>query len=43
MALKKGNGIEGRVNTTTQVNGMQVNDNPSLEKEADILGSKAAG
>ncbi len=34
---------QGRVTPTTQVNGMPVNDNPALEKEADILGSKAAG
>jgi hypothetical protein len=34
---------DGRVSPTTQVNGMPVNDNPSLEKEADILGSRAAG
>lgn len=33
----------GRVSPTTTVNGMPVNDNPSLEKEADLLGSKAAG
>ncbi len=33
---------EGRVETTTEANGMPVNDDPSLEKEADVLGSKAA-
>ncbi len=33
---------EGRVNPTTEVNGMPVNDSPALEKEADILGSKAS-
>ncbi len=32
---------QGRVKPTTKVNGMPVNDNPSLEKEADILGSNA--
>ncbi len=34
---------EGRVAPTTEVNGMPVNDNPDLEKEADELGKKAAG
>jgi len=34
---------EGRVAPTTEVNGMPVNDNPGLEKEADELGKKAAG
>ena len=34
---------EGRVAPTTEVNGMPVNDNPGLEKEADDLGKKAAG
>jgi uncharacterized protein DUF4157 len=32
---------QGRVSPTTEISGMPVNDNPSLEKEADILGSKA--
>lgn len=31
---------QGRVRETTEVNGMPVNDNAALEKEADILGSK---
>lgn len=34
---------EGRVRPTTEVNGMPVNDSPALEKEADVLGGKAAG
>lgn len=34
---------EGRVSPTMEVNGMPVNDNPALEKEADELGKKAAG
>ncbi len=34
---------EGRVAPTTAVNGMPVNDNPGLEKEADDFGKKAAG
>lgn len=34
---------EGRVRPTTEVNGMPVNDNPALEKEADVLGGKASG
>jgi len=34
---------EGRVNPTTQVAGMPVNDNPSLEKEADVQGAKIDG
>ncbi len=34
---------EGRVRPTTEVNGMPVNDSPTLEKEADVLGGKAAG
>ncbi len=33
--------MQGRVKPTTTVNGMAVNDSPSLEKEADSLGSKA--
>lgn len=32
---------QGRVQPTTQVNGSAVNDSPSLEKEADVMGSKA--
>ena len=32
---------EGRVKPTKSVNGMPVNDNPSLEKEADNMGAKA--
>lgn len=32
---------QGRVKPTTQVNGAAVNDNPSLEREADVLGAKA--
>ena len=34
---------QGRVQPTTEVNGLQVNDSPVLEEEADRLGSKAAG
>lgn len=34
---------EGRVQPTTEVAGMPVNDNPALEKEADVMGAKAAG
>lgn len=34
---------EGRVRPTTEVNGMPVNDSPSLEEEADQMGSRAAG
>lgn len=33
---------EGRVQPTTEIAGMPVNDNESLEREADILGAKAA-
>lgn len=33
---------QGRVQPTTEVAGMPVNDNPSLEKEADMMGAKAA-
>lgn len=33
---------QGRVKPTTEIGGMPVNDNPSLEKEADDLGSKAS-
>jgi hypothetical protein len=32
---------QGRVKPTTSVGGMAVNDNPSLESEADSLGAKA--
>ena len=32
---------QGRVQPTTEVGGMPVNDNPSLENEADVMGSKA--
>lgn len=33
---------EGRVQPTTEVGGMPVNDNEGLEHEADVLGAKAA-
>ena len=33
---------EGRVEPTTEVNGMAVNDNHGLESEADAMGAKAA-
>ena len=33
---------QGRVSPTTTVNGMPVNDNPALEKEADVLGARAS-
>jgi len=33
--------MQGRVKPTTSVNGMSVNDNDSLEKEADTMGAKA--
>ena len=33
--------MRGDVKPTTTVNGMAVNDNPRLEKEADVLGKKA--
>ncbi len=32
---------QGRVKATTSVNGMAVNDNAGLEKEADVMGAKA--
>ena len=32
---------QGRVKPTTSVNGMAVNDNAGLEKEADVMGAKA--
>jgi len=34
--------MQGRVNPTTEVGGMPVNDNPGLENEADVMGRKAA-
>lgn len=34
---------QGRVQPTTEISGMPVNDTPQLEQEADILGKKAAG
>lgn len=33
---------EGRVQPTTEIGGMPVNDNENLEHEADVLGAKAA-
>ncbi|OUJ74995.1 hypothetical protein BXP70_08645 [Hymenobacter crusticola] len=33
---------QGRVRPTMQVNGMAVNDNPSLEREADLMGMRAS-
>jgi uncharacterized protein DUF4157 len=33
---------QGRVKPTTQVKGVAVNDNSSLEREADVMGAKAA-
>lgn len=33
---------EGRVQPTTEIGGMAVNDNVALENEADVLGAKAA-
>lgn len=32
---------QGRVMATTEIGGMPVNDSPSLEKEADVMGAKA--
>lgn len=32
---------QGRVKPTTTVNGTSVNDSPSLEREADVMGSRA--
>ena len=32
---------QGRVQPTMQMNGAPINDNPGLEKEADVMGSKA--
>ena len=34
---------QGRVQATTEVNGMPVNDSPNLENEADVMGEKASG
>jgi len=34
---------QGRVATTTQADGMPVNDDDALEREADVMGRKAAG
>lgn len=34
--------VQGRVQPTTSVNGMAVNDSPSLENEADVMGARAA-
>ncbi len=33
---------QGRVQATTQAKGLPVNDDPALEKEADVIGEKAA-
>lgn len=33
---------EGRVQPTTSINGLPVNDSPSLENEADAIGNKVA-
>ena len=33
--------MEGRVKPTSKVSGVSVNDNTGLEKEADVMGSKA--
>ena len=33
--------MEGRVEPTTEVGGMPVNDNADLEREADVMGAKA--
>jgi len=32
---------QGRVQATTQMAGVQINDDPSLEQEADVMGDKA--
>jgi hypothetical protein len=32
---------QGRVKPTTQVKGVAINDNSSLEREADVMGAKA--
>lgn len=34
--------MEGRVNPTMQMNGVSINDNLDLEREADVMGAKAA-
>ncbi|MFA8434701.1 MAG: DUF4157 domain-containing protein [Marinifilaceae bacterium] len=33
---------QGRVQATTEVAGVPVNDSPALEKEADVMGNRAA-
>ncbi|MGB0979498.1 MAG: hypothetical protein ACPGVV_08885, partial [Croceimicrobium sp.] len=33
--------MQGRVKPTMKVNGQQINDSATLEKEADVMGSKA--
>ena len=33
---------QGRVQPTMSLNGQQINDNPGLEKEADVMGAKAS-
>jgi hypothetical protein len=33
---------QGRVQPTTQVGGVNVNDDPGLEREADVMGARAA-
>lgn len=33
--------MAGRVEPTTEVGGLPVNDNPALEHEADVMGAKA--
>lgn len=35
--------LDGRVQPTTEISGMPVNDNEALEREADAMGAKAAG
>ncbi len=32
---------QGRVKPTAQINGTNINDSPSLEREADVMGSRA--
>ncbi len=34
---------QGRVQSTKNINGTQINDNAGLEKEADVMGDKALG
>jgi Domain of unknown function (DUF4157) len=34
--------VQRRVDPTTEVNGVPVNDDPALEQEADVMGAKAA-